>query len=421
MLIEPLMLEIAGGLIALLVLGLAGSALAQSLSVARQRSDIHARQLEWFDNQVAAAKTQRQIEEQRTSGAWSGSRKFRIDQVVDEAENLRSFHLVPHDGKHLQPFYPGQYLTFHLRIPNPQDPRRKDEVVRCYSLSDSPDYLMRYRVTIKRLGPPPDLPEAPPGRSSNYFHRELTAGQTVDVKAPSGHFVLDPDPDKSAVFLAGGVGITPLFSMFKAFAARERHSARAWLFYGVRHGAELAFKIELENLARAENMDVRFVLSDPHPEDTPGPFFHHQGRINLDLLRETLPSNNMVFYLCGPGPMMQAMHESLREWGVPEEDIRMEAFGPASAKRQSGATVHQVSFARSKKQTQWTDQQSFVQFIEQNGIEVSFGCYAGNCGQCMTAMRDGRVAYDSPPGAEIEEHCCLPCSLRPTADLVLDA
>jgi hypothetical protein len=99
--------------------------------------------------QIRTATLQFQEAEQ-SKMVWNGYRKFTVSKKVRECEDVFSFYLVPHDGKPLPPFKPGQYLTFSLNIPGQSKP-----VIRCYSLSDSHKKDC-YRVTIKRALPPPD-------------------------------------------------------------------------------------------------------------------------------------------------------------------------------------------------------------------------------------------------------------------------
>ena len=102
--------------------------------------------------------------------------------MEDSAASVCSFHLAPADGEPLPPFKPGQYLTFKLSVDEPGREQCKT-VVRCYSLSDRPrsDY---YRVSIKRVPPPRDVPDAPPGKVSNFFHDNVQEGDIVDCLAP---------------------------------------------------------------------------------------------------------------------------------------------------------------------------------------------------------------------------------------------
>jgi hypothetical protein len=100
--------------------------------------------------------------------------------IEDDARSVCSFYLVPADGQPLPAFRPGQFLTFRLQLEDPvhHEPRT---VVRCYSLSDSPnpDY---YRVSIKRALPPAGSPDVPAGLSSNFFHDRVQEGTRFMVK-----------------------------------------------------------------------------------------------------------------------------------------------------------------------------------------------------------------------------------------------
>ena len=91
--------------------------------------------------------------------------------------------------------------------------------------------------------------------------------------------------------------------------------------------------------------------------------------------------------------MMESLVTGLKEWGVPEERILFEAFGPASVKRTTPASVEpasqldkiQVDFAKSGKSLSWDSKaESLLDFAEMNGISVDFGCRSGSCGTCLT-------------------------------------
>ena len=359
----------------------------------------------------------------RAELSWSGFRKFRVQRKEREVLGVHSFYLYPHDGKQLPPFLPGQYLTFQLRHPDEPKP-----LIRCYSLSDGPQRFEYYRVTIKKIPPPPDKPDAPPGRSSSLFNDHVEEGDILGVKAPSGHFVLDTASELPIVLIGGGIGITPVFSMLSALTGWEMRR-EIWFFQGVRNGAEHVMKDELNALNQAnEHLHLHVCYSDPGEAEIEGEDYHHKGHVSVDLMKELLPSNNYAFYICGPPPMMESLTSGLKEWGVPDTDIHFEAFGPATVKKTKAETpvgdapTVEVVFDRSGKTIQWDPSaDSLLTFAEDNGIVIESGCRAGNCGTCTTAIKSGEVTYVADPGSPPEDGSCLTCVSVPKTPLTLDA
>lgn len=381
--------------------------------------------LELIRQRIATQNAAREKAEK--SGPWSGNRKFVVDRKVVEADNTASFYLVPHDKKPLPQFKPGQYLTFSLNITGQTKP-----VIRCYSLSDSPNPNY-YRVTIKRVPPPRGNLDAPAGLVSNYFHDQVNAGDILDVKAPGGHFFLDPTLPNPIVLIGGGVGITPMLSMIGGIA-QVNPQREVYFFYGVRFGREHAMKSYLEDLSeRHANFKIFSCYSDPRPEDVEGRDYQFAERVSLDLLQRVLESNKFEYYLCGPPPMMESLLSGLAEWGVPDGRVFKEAFGPASgkaikkAKEPSEASAPSkksitVEFSRSDKSCEWSDDyESLLDFAEANGVSIESGCRAGNCGTCIAAIKDGEFEWTNEPGCSVDEGSCLTCVAVPKGNIVVDA
>ena len=364
-------------------------------------------------------------ERDRVELSWNGFRKFEIHRIVSEAKDINSFYLAPHDGRPLPPFLPGQYLTFQLKIPDLGKP-----IVRCYSLSDSPNHPDYYRVSIKKVPPPRDAPEAPPGVSSSFFHEHLNVGDILDVKAPSGHFHLHTAKDNPIVLIGGGIGITPVLSMLNTLCEAESNR-EIWFFLGLRNGAEHPMKDHLEAIAlQHDEVNMNICYSDPEEHDVEGTDYQHQERVSVELFKRLLPSNNYTFYICGPPPMMEMVTADLKSWGVPDEEIHYEAFGPATVKRTKavaaapveGAATINVEFSRSGATLPWDgDAESLLDFAERNGIDIDSGCRAGNCGTCITAIKSGDITYNIEPGSPPEDGSCLTCISIPKSDLTLDA
>jgi len=367
--------------------------------------------------------------EEVNSPGWQGFRTFRVENKVfeDAHQSVCSFYLVPGDGKSLPRFLPGQFLTFRLDIPESNG--RIGQMVRCYSLSDAPD-SDAYRVTIKRVAPPAGS-DLPPGRASNFFHDHVAVGSELQVRAPAGHFHLD-EGDAPAVLIGSGIGITPMLSMLN-WSMAQRNSREIWLYYGVRDGRELIMKPHLDALAAAHpNFHLRVCFSNPQPDDMLGRDYHCRGRIDVGLLRMQLPLRPYHFYVCGPTPMMESLVPALEDWGVPDERIHLEAFGPASIRHkpvpgaespsESAATGIVVNFSLSGKQIPWTlAAGNLLELAEANGIPVNSGCRAGGCGSCQTTIQSGEVAYRQTPDFDPEPGSCLLCVCTPKTSVTLEA
>ncbi len=368
----------------------------------------------------------------RPAAAWPGWREFRVAGRVyeDEARTQCSFYLQPLDGQALAPFKPGQFLTFALDVAvrGPDGSTASRAITRCYSLSDRPEPT-QYRVTIKRVPAPLDHPGYPPGLSSTHFHDHVAPGDILRVKAPAGHFYLDADSSEPVVLIGGGIGITPMMSMLRWCLAHQPQRL-VHLYYGLRNGREHACKSQLEAEAAAHpSLALNVVYSRPAESDRRGLDYQHEGHVDVELLRRTLPHGRHQFYVCGPPALMQTLVPALAAWGVPAADIHFEAFGPASVKLPGatepaahGAPDIEVKFHRTGRTLNWDGRDaSLLDFAERHGIEIESGCRSGGCGSCQTRVLDGSVHYEHAPDHDVAPGHCLPCVGRPRGKLVLQA
>ena len=360
--------------------------------------------------------------------SWLGKRKFRVAMRNPEnaSGDICSFYLVPLDGRPIPSYRPGQFLTFEI-----PDAEAGHPAMRCYSLSDSPTQREYYRITVRKMVPPPGAPQGtPPGLGSSYFHDCVQEGDIVEAYAPAGQFYLDQMSDRPVVLIAGGVGLTPLVSMMNWLIA-TRSNREIWFFYGARNRADHALYEHLAQIRR-DCPNVKMFIAYDRADETcqHGVDYNVDGFITIELLQAVLTASNYEFYVCGPPPMMSAIRGSLSEWGVPEEDVRYEIFQaavpektdqPAIVKEVPDDRVYRIEFTRSDRVVEWTsDDDTLLELAEANGVKVRCSCRAGNCGTCLTALQDGSVDYVRPPSREHGEGLCLPCIARPRSDLVID-
>ena len=151
----------------------------------------------------------------------------------------------------------------------------------------------------------------------------IKPGDKIWVDGPHGVLSADREQGMGYVLIAGGVGITPLYSICQTLA--EREDARPiLLFYGARDYDDLTFREELDALQGVMNLQVIYVLSEPSDE-----WHGERGFITTDILKRYLPKQyrRFVYFICGPEPLMDAMEEALPDLGVPREKVFSERFG----------------------------------------------------------------------------------------------
>lgn len=408
----------------------------------------------------------------KVASRWTATKAFVVDKKIfeDASQSICSFYLKPLDGQALPEFLPGQFLTFNLDLPSTTQANQLEKISRCYSLSDvfNSSY---YRVSIKKSVAPLHT-VWPPGRVSHYFHEQVNVGDVLQVRAPSGQFYLSQD-NGPIVLIAGGIGITPLFTMLRHIQ-QHQPNRQVWLFYGSRCLDDLIQLPELLAMAKANpHFHLKMALSDmtaTQLQTSLEPLkqsygslvadYFVQERISLNLLRHTLPFQPFDFYICGPAAMMETLVPALEQWGVASNKIHFEAFGPASVKRvnpvasgqanvpanlaanfeddiqASLRASEQVSHTpaqlgqnkvvcqKSGKQLLWESHHlNMLELLESHGIEVNSACRSGNCGSCQTTLISGEVEYETPPTYIPDAGTCLLCVAKPKAysSVVLDA
>ncbi len=367
--------------------------------------------------------------------SWSGWRKFEVRKkiVENKAGDICSFYFYPHDRKKLPAFKPGQFLMFRLDIPDPENPGETLEETRCYSLSDSPNPRY-YRISVRKVPPPPSAPSAPPGLVSSFLHDHIHEGDLIDVQAPSGDFYLEPDHETPIALLAGGVGVTPILSMCNTLID-HKSNREVWIFFGVRNPDDLVMLPNFEYAAsHLKNAKVFICFSGKMPDGVAdntvmeSGVVYREGRVDCAMLKKTMPGNNYAYYICGPEVMMTTLEKDLMAWGVPKDKINWEAFGEtaAAAPVAPAGQALDITYGASGKTISWNGEKSIraaakvAKFKEK---KVKYACGQGKCGCCLTALKSGEVAYQSvqPAFSGLQEGYCLPCIATPKTAIELDA
>lgn len=237
---------------------------------------------------------------------WKFFKNFSVARKEKESDNITSFYLKPADGSNVPTYEPGQYISVRLTIPG-------EEYLfnRQYSLSQAakPD---EFRISVKR-----DSDNDPNGRVSVYLHDEVNVGDVIEVSAPAGVFVLDEAKKSPVAFVSGGVGITPMMSMFETVATMTPDRPTAFL-HAARNESFHAFDKDIRKYVDTmDNAKYKTLYSD-QPE----------GFITREVLAEMVDVTGEV-YVCGPVPFMESMITELHALGMTDEQIHFEFFGPA--------------------------------------------------------------------------------------------
>jgi predicted ferric reductase len=179
-----------------------------------------------------------------------------------------------------------------------------------FSFSSNGDDPGAVQMSIKALG---DFTSTIPS---------IAPGTIAYLDGPHGVFSPDRNQGPGFVLLAGGVGIGPLISILRTFAARGE-SRPCYLFFGIPRIEDATFRSEIDGLTEELPLTVVYVVSDP-----PAAWTGERGFITVDLLRRNLPADYEVlqYFICGPGVMQDAMEDALGELGVPGRQVHTERF-----------------------------------------------------------------------------------------------
>mgnify|MGYP000203332729 CR=1 FL=1 len=258
------------------------------------------------------------------TGGWEGFRQFQIVSKQEESSIITSLYLQPEDGKPLPDFLPGQYITLRVCLEDGH------ATMRNYSLSDIPSKPY-FRISVKREDGA--VAAMPAGRVSNLVHKSFNIGNTVEIAPPCGQFVLkDIDlSNKPIVFIAGGIGITPLISMLLDLTARKLHRQLVFIHCCINSDVQ-AFKNTLLELEKNNsNLSVYFRYSQPDAQDLKAGNNCSEGLISADFIRDVVKLIDAEYYFCGPGGFMKNIYSELTSNDVPKSQLHFEFFGPKQA------------------------------------------------------------------------------------------
>jgi cytochrome P450/ferredoxin-NADP reductase len=271
----------------------------------------------------------------------------RVDAMTPVAEDVLALTLRHADGLALPRWEPGAHVDLILG----------EAATRQYSLCGDVNDPHAWRLGVLR---------DPNGSGGSlYVHDRLRAGDTVRVRGPRNNFPLVPAP--RYLFIAGGIGITPILPMI---AAAEAAGAEWELVYGGRQRASMAF---VDELARyGDKVSIR-----PQEET---------GLLDLDGLLGT-PRNDTKVYCCGPEPLLAAVEARCTAW--PKRSLHVERFVAKPLTEPVRTEAFEIELKQSGITLTVPPDKSILSVVEEAGVGVLSSCAEGTCGTCETRVLDG--------------------------------
>ena len=266
-----------------------------------------------------------------------------------ETEKIMSLDLRPQDGSKLPEFTAGSHIDLHLR----------NGMSRSYSLVNSTSERHRYVVAV--------LLDANSRGGSRFIHENVTANSIVKCGVPRNNFPLHEDAETS-VFIAGGIGVTPVLSMIDRLLMIGRSPE---VIYCAKSRPEAAFQERL--LAERPNSLLHFDDERSGPPD-------------LRALLAKYPSD-AHFYCCGPHAMLDAFTRACQVNGF--KNAHLERFSPVESANATPTSAYEVKLAKSNLTLFVPEGKPLIEALEDAGMEVAYSCREGVCGICETRVLSG--------------------------------
>lgn len=275
-----------------------------------------------------------------------------LDRKSPVAEGVMMLTLRDPLGRPVPAWRPGAHIDLMLQ----------EGLVRQYSLCGDPADRSNLKVAVLR---------EPQGRGgSRYVHDELSEGQKVRIRGPRNNFEFVPE--KRYLFIAGGIGITPILPMV---AAAEERGANWQLVYGGRTRASMAFRDELQQ-AYGKRVAIR-------PQD-------EYGLLDLKSLLGRRRRRTAI-YCCGPEPLLNAVESASTQW--PDGALHLERFAPKKSAGTGPDEAFDVELALSGQTVTVAADMSILDAVEEVGVSIMSSCEEGVCGTCEATVLSGEIDH----------------------------
>lgn len=310
---------------------------------------------------------------------------LRIRRKATVAADIHLFELAREDGAELPEFAAGAHIQ--VRAPN--------GLIRRYSLCNAPDERKSYTIAVKREDG---------GRGGSISLADDTReGDALSVSLPHNDFTMTGNP-ASYVFIAGGIGITPILSMARHLMATGGKPFR--IYYLARTPTMAAFVDELSAPEFRGKVVIHYDHGDP--------------KQSYDLWPVLEQPRNAHVYCCGPRGLMEAVRDMTGHWS--SAAVHFEDFGAALAAQAVNNRPFTVRLNRCGRVIEVPADKTLLETLAANGVRVASSCESGTCGSCRTTVLAGEPEHrDLALSEEDRKTSMLVCVSRAKSDeLVLD-
>ena len=279
----------------------------------------------------------------------TASLRVQVNRKWSTAEGIAAFELVPLQGV-LPTFQPGAHIDVHL--PN--------GLIRQYSITNAAGQSSFYRIGVKLE------PDSTGG--SVCLHDTVREGDVLAISEPRNNFPLRRDSLRT-ILLAGGIGITPLLSMAQTL---DRMSLPFELHCFTQSAEHIAFADVVDGLGRSV---VRHLGLSPAE--------------TVDQIRRLVATHDEFthLYVCGPGPMLEAVRQEAAEAGWPDDHVHFEYF--KNTNEIDDSSTFEVALARSALTVTVPSGATILEVLREHGVSVPSSCEQGACGTCVATVLEG--------------------------------
>ena len=283
-------------------------------------------------------------------------RRLVVTEKTEISAGIFRFELRDPQRRELPMFTPGA----HISVCTPSGVNRN------YSLCNAPSERERYVIAVKR---------DPSGRGGSVsMADELQLGDSIEVSAPRNEFELSPAA-RNFIFVAGGIGITPILSMMRHLKATD--AARFKLYYCTRSPELTAFRQELSDAGWSSEVKIHHDFGDREKAFDFWSVFEK-------------PANGTHIYCCGPRALMDSVKDMTGHWA--QGSVHFESFGVDQALLAQNKPF-KVRLERSGQTFEVPKDRSILEILRDHGIRTPSSCESGTCGSCRTGLCGGEAEH----------------------------